>query len=54
MIKNVKSVENASFERMISFFTFKAESEFAVLTSSQILVSFKSGKGPTAIERTPS
>jgi hypothetical protein len=54
MIENVKPVEDASFERMVSFFTFKAESEFTVLASSQILVSFKSSKGATAIERAPS
>jgi hypothetical protein len=53
MIENVEPVENASFKRMISFFALKAECEFAVLTSSQVLVPFKSCKGATAIKRAP-
>ena len=53
VIENVKSIENAPFERVVSFFALKAECEIAVLTSSQILVSFKSGKGSTAVEGTP-
>jgi hypothetical protein len=54
VIEYIKPVENTSFERMISFFAFKAESELTVLTSTQILVSLKSSKGATTIERAPS
>jgi hypothetical protein len=53
VIENIEPVEDASFERMISFFAFEAESEFTVLTSSQVLVPFKSCKGATAIKRAP-
>lgn len=43
MVKDVKSVEDATLEWMISLLAFEAKREITVLTSPKVLISFKCG-----------
>ncbi len=44
MVEDVKSIENATLERMISLLAFEAKREITMLASSKVLISFNSGK----------
>jgi len=54
VIKNVKSVKDTPFERMISLLAIKAKCEFTVLAPTKTLIFFEACKGPAAVKWTPS
>ena len=49
MIKNVKSIEYASFKWMISFLAIQAKGKFTMLASSKVLFLLKRSQGSATI-----